>query len=76
MKKANGALHVERGIPPPTRKNLKGVSTAIAAMKVGESFLSQIGQSAGNYYPIFKRLGYECATQRQPDGKIRIWRTA
>ena len=71
---------IEDGIPMPDKHAPKGVWTRMALeMKPGQSVLcTRSGKTGGlaSLAQAMARLKIKSTTQKQPDGRIRVWRVS
>lgn len=68
---------IEKNVPLPNPgRNETGVTSALRAMSVGDSFV--IDKPAVNarvgLFALAGRAGVSIATRTQPDGSLRVWR--
>jgi hypothetical protein len=73
MKKTNGELKIEKGVPLPQARS-RGLSKALRGMKIGDSLLTFSGADSARNVAA-QVLGAGKYATRQDKGGIRIWRT-
>lgn len=77
MKKANGHIQVEKGVPLPKGYSGGKFKPTLEAMKDGESFVVADTYSHRTLlYQSAHRSGIKIAIRKIGDGNIRVWRAA
>lgn len=67
-------IKIESGIPIPSQEaNTRGLTAALRAMKIGDSFEVPISTRAA-LYPAIQRLGIKIISRKLNDVSIRVWR--
>lgn len=70
-------------LPPPRKHQTTTLRLSIAAMEVGDCLVIPAGVyseknrgGASAATGLGRRLGFTLTARRQPDGSVRVWRTA
>ncbi len=61
--------------PPPARKREKRLTDELKALPVGGSFVGDAA-TASCYIAFARHHKFTAAQEKQPDGRVRVWRTA
>ena len=73
MKKTNGEIKIENGVPlPPIHRGRGEIINALRKMDIGDSFYTA---KAWSMYNVAARAGITITVRREGKG-FRIWRTA
>jgi len=73
-KVSNMEIKIEKNVPMENDR-AKGVTAILREMEVGDSFVVAEVKRMG-IGTCARQVGIEITTRKQPDGTVRVWRTA